>query len=194
MPEKYDFFLVLRQFFNQFPDVKMNLLLDKVVLNIFIGHFSRIENIHFKIIIGQRIELFFLPEMIDDKIVGDANHPGEEPAIIFVLAFLQGMNNLNKGVLENILCQLLVLYYEHDIGKYSVFMAIDQDFNTRLPATHELLYEFVISFTICFQNYLLYLVYQSRCSAIGNPPFLLIRIYKEFENSLKFSFCKKYYF
>jgi hypothetical protein len=76
--------------------------------------------------------------------MGDPDHPGHEFPIVLVFSFLEGFDNLNKGILENVLCQRLILDNEYNIGKNLVFVPINQDLNTGLIALDKPFYQILI--------------------------------------------------
>jgi hypothetical protein len=66
------------------------------------------------------------PEMVDTAVVRYSGRPRNEPAVICIMPFLQGIDDLDKGFLENILCQVPVFYQQHDSGKDLVFMPVNK--------------------------------------------------------------------
>lgn len=109
-----------------------------------VGKLAGIENVRFIILIGKGTELFFLPEMVNGEIVRNADHPWDKLAVIPVFPVLQGTNDLDERILENILGKLLVLDNEDYIGKNLVLVPVDQDFDTRLISLDKPSYQLLV--------------------------------------------------
>ena len=78
------------------------------------------------------INLLFLPEVVNCKIMSNTDYPRYELAIVFIFSLLQGANDLDKSILENILRKLLVFYNEDNVGVNFILVPVDQNFNTLL--------------------------------------------------------------
>lgn len=129
VPEKNNLSLIVGQFIDQNPDLGFDLTIDDQFFNIAVGKFPGVEQVHLRIVIGNGVHLLFLPEMIDDQVVGDANHPGKEFAIILVFARFEGLYDLDKSLLKEIFSQLLILNGKNNVGIYLAAVPVDKDFN-----------------------------------------------------------------
>lgn len=64
--------------------------------------------------------------MINTLIVGDSQYPRKEFAFFIVLTGLDGINDFDENILENIIRKTFIFYHHHDGGKNSVLVAIQQ--------------------------------------------------------------------
>jgi hypothetical protein len=89
---------------------------------------------------------FYLPEMIDAEIVGDAHGPGKEFAFLGVTAATDGVDNLDQNVLENVLGKVFVLNQEENGSVQLILVPDDQRFQRIKIAIPELVDKFVVGF------------------------------------------------
>lgn len=129
MPEKNNLSLIVGQFIDQNPDLRFDLTVDDQFFNIAVRKFPGVEQVHLRIVIGNGVHLFFLPEMVDDQVVGNADHPGKEFAIILVFSRFEGLYDLDKCLLKEIFSQLLILNGKNNVGKYLASVPVYKDFD-----------------------------------------------------------------
>ena len=76
--------------------------------------------------------------------MGDPDHPGYKFPIVLVFSLLQGFDDLDKGILENILSQGLIFDNEYDVGKNFVLVPVNEDLNAGLITLDKPLYQILI--------------------------------------------------
>ena len=79
---------------------------------------------------------FLSAEGIHDHIVSDAHTPCRELSRWFIESVLQFHDDLDKGLLEDIICQALVVDNKKDVGKQLVLIARQQDVESLIIALH----------------------------------------------------------
>ena len=93
------------------------LVVDHKVLDVFVAEVAAVEQIYFLIVGGDAVFRFFLPKMINDKVVGYAGEPCAELAGLSIATLLQGHDDLDKCFLKNIVGYVPVLYDSQNVRK-----------------------------------------------------------------------------
>lgn len=130
MPQQNHFTLIVGQFIDQSPQVLSDLAAHQQLLNIVIGKFFTVEKIHFRIVIGYGVHLFLFPEMIDNQVMRDTDHPRQKSAIVTVPSISQGLDHFYKSLLEQILRKGLIFDSQENIGVNLCPVSVYQRLNT----------------------------------------------------------------
>lgn len=119
--------LVFGQLPDQFADIGFDLVLDQLLLGIEGTLLHHGEDIEFRATLIAR-HAVVLPEVVYDQVMGDAHYPGVELPFFIVLALLQGADDLDKGILEDILGYFAVEDFGVDKGGKALVVPVDQGF------------------------------------------------------------------
>ncbi len=105
----------------------MNLILNHLIFGV---HLIRRQGVkHIKFVRGtHHAHLFSTAKMINGNVMRNPKNPRQELAFFIVLATFQCIHNLNKGVLEQIVCQIGVPNDEENFRINLLLMAVQKEF------------------------------------------------------------------
>ena len=63
--------------------------------------------------------------MVHAQVVRHTYGPGQELALLGIAAIFHGLNDLQEGILKNILGEILILHHHEYGGIYLVFIPVD---------------------------------------------------------------------
>ena len=99
--------------------------MDDQLLDVLFAQLFAVEQVHIRIVIGDGIHLFLFPEVVYDQVVGNADHPRKEPAVIPVFPAAERLDHLNECFLKQILSQRLILDGKQNIGIHLAAVPVD---------------------------------------------------------------------
>ena len=93
--------------------------------------------------------------MVDHLVVRDAQNPREKPPVVGIAALVDDAHGFDKGLLENIVCDIAVLDHHLDIVADTTAVAFDQLGNSIPVARKVAIKQFLITYYLNVHTLLL---------------------------------------
>lgn len=124
-----DLLLVLRKHYEHSQKIVVYLLIYQSVFDVAFWFFDDIEDRKLFIFIRRfgDLDVFWLDTvMVDDQIVRNTLCPKDEFVLFLITAFFQRYNDLDKGILEDVICQVFIHQFVVDKAEKIFFVPVDQ--------------------------------------------------------------------
>ena len=97
-----------------------------VVLDGRLGELFAVQDVGFVIVGRLQVLVLHLPEVVDNQVVCNAAYPCGKMAVLDVTSLLDGSDGFDKGVLEQVIGQVLVFHRVIYIHEYSVLVTLQE--------------------------------------------------------------------
>lgn len=124
------FFLVVRKFVDELPNLKLYTILYKTILDVDIRKLLAVEEVCLCAVGRRHLQVLLPAVMIDNQVMRDADHPREEYALLHIPALAKRLDHFDEGLLEYILRQFAILNVEHYVSENFALMTLEEGLYT----------------------------------------------------------------
>ena len=97
-----------------------------VIFDRAVAKFDIIEKIHFHFVIGNRVFIAFLTEVVDNQVMGDTGNPCLKLTVFGITALFDSHNHLDKSLLKDIIRQIFIAHHKIYIRIDTALVTVQQ--------------------------------------------------------------------